>query len=81
MKRRTDTRPTPAESPKGYGFICFDCAVLADMGDEYNIMVTQLRYGTCDVCKAEDVGRLSVELARHAALVERAEKDGQTTEG
>lgn len=81
VKRRTDSGPTPAESPKGYGFICFECAEKADMGDEFNILVTQHRYGTCDICKTEDVGRMSVELARYGALVERVERDGETTEG
>ncbi len=79
--RRTKHVPPPSESPKGYGYICFDCAELAVIDEEFNIMVSVHRYGTCDNCGEKDQPRMSVEMARFKALVERAEADGEATEG
>ena len=70
VKRRTDPGPEKEATPKGYAYICFQCASDAGMGDEHNAMMTNLRHGTCDVCGAQHVGRMGVESARYYKLLD-----------
>ena len=77
VKRRTDPGIPKTERRKGYGYICYDCAVLAGLGEEFNITLAISQQGRCDICSLMDKRRMGIELARYAALVERG--DGKVT--
>jgi hypothetical protein len=71
VKRRTSTEPAKSSTPKGYTQICYECAILADLGDEFNVMQSILLTGTCDICGTEHVARMGMEQARYQALLDR----------
>ncbi len=80
VKRRTDSGLPKSEQPKGYIYICFQCAKDAELSEEHNANIAILKYGRCDNCGRQDQGRMSIETARYQTLLERA-NSGEPSEG
>ncbi len=73
VKRRTDPAPVQDnKTPKGYAYVCFECAKDAGMEDEFQVMQSALLLGTCDVCGLLDKSRMGTERARYDTLLEQA---------
>lgn len=83
VKRRTDPSgpETDMATPKGYAMVCFKCAKDAGLDEDFNITISSHVVGMCDICGSPNVGRMGIEAARYAKLLEDIGLDGETSDG
>lgn len=81
VKRRTESSEATGITPKGYLYVCWQCAKDAGLEDEYNILLSALVIGDCDTCDKKQEGRMGIEKARYEVLLENERKaaSGETT--
>ena len=80
VKRRTDPGQPEGVTPKGYLYTCWQCSSDAGLEDEYNLILSALVVGDCDVCGTKQVGRMGLEEARYRVLLKEQQSKAASGE-